>query len=160
MFYKMICCLIAVAAVLSIAPSAPAQGRREGPRREREVREHQRLYDALAELREARAELRDSRGDFRGHKEKALAAIDDSIGSLKTMLRIRRDEDIPRLARGRDFYRAHRDYPHLRQAVKDLRMAREYLEGSRADFGELKERAMRDMRLAIEQIEAGLEERR
>jgi hypothetical protein len=150
----MIRCLPALAAVLALAVPTQAQGRREGERRE-----HERLHDALAELREARAELRDSRDDFRGHKEAALSAIDDSIASLKTILRIRRDEDIRRLDRDRDFYKAHRDHPHLRQAARDLRDAAEYLERSRADFGDQKERALRDIRRAREHIEAGLEER-
>jgi N-glycosylase/DNA lyase len=83
----------------------------------------------------------------------------DAINTLKTILRVRDDKDIRRMDnRGRDFYKGFRRYPHLHQAVRDLRDAHKYLESSNNTFGGLKERALRDVRRATEELEAGLRE--
>jgi len=83
----------------------------------------------------------------------------DAINTLKTMLRVKEDRDIRRIEeRGREFYKEHRRYPHLHQALKDLREAHKYLESSAGDFGGLKERALRYLRRATEELEAGLRE--
>ncbi len=155
MFRKLVRCVPALAVALAVVLPAGAQERR------REKREHERLEAALFELREARAELMGARDDFRGHRDKALAAMGDAINTLKTILRVKEDRDIRRLEdRGREFYKEHRRYPHLHQAVRDLREAQKYVESSGTNFGELKERAVRDLRRAREELEAGLREER
>jgi hypothetical protein len=115
-------------------------------------RRHPQLWAALQELREARREIRDARDDFGGHRDKAVVAIDDAMASLKMVLRVR-DDDFKRGDRDRDFYRRHKDHPHLRQVLVDLRQAKEDLRDARGEFGELRERVMRDIDRATEQVE-------
>ncbi len=146
MLRKLITCSpVWVFAVLAWAGSGAA----EPPERVR----HPRLHAALYELREARQELSSARDDFGGRRDKALAAIDDAVGSIKVILRVK-DDNIRGVDRDADFYRRYRNHPHLRQALRDLRDAREELRDARADFGPLKERALRDVNRAIDEIEA------
>ena len=155
MFRKLIRYFPALAVALAVVTPAAAQERR------RKRREHERLEAALFELREARTELMGTRDDFRGHRDKALAAMGDAVNTLKAVLRVKEDRDIRRMEdRGRAFYKEYRRYPHLHQAVKDLREAQKYLESSGGDFGGMKERALRDIRRAREELEAGLREER
>jgi hypothetical protein len=120
---------------------------------------HPRLHAALAELREARRELRDCRDDFGGRRDKALAAIDDAVASLKGVLRVKGD-DFRGLDRTPDYYKQFGNFPRCRAAIKDLREAREELRDAKADFGDLRERALRDVDLAIAQLRGMFDERR
>ena len=113
----------------------------------------------LHELIEARRELKEARHDFGGHRKEALEAVDDSIRTLREMLRVRGDR-VPGIERRRDFYKSFRDNPHLRRALTDLREAREELRSARGDFGRLKERALRDMERASREIERALKHAR
>jgi hypothetical protein len=113
----------------------------------------ERLEAALYELRSARTELKESRWNFGGHREKAIRAMDEAMVTIKKILRIKRDRDIRDLERKKDFYKAHKDHPRLRQALHDLREARDDVKKSRSKFEGLKERAVRDIDRAIDQIE-------
>ena len=117
---------------------------------------HERLHTALYELRAARQEIKDTKMDFGGHRAKALRAVDDAITSLKTILRVKSDDAIRRVDRKREFYRRFKDFPRLRQAVRDLRDARKELKESKTDFGGLKKRALGDIDRAVEQIDLAL----
>jgi hypothetical protein len=113
---------------------------------------HPRLRAALHELLKARGEVAGASHDFGGHRDKAIRAIDDAIGSLREIVSVKGDV-IPGVERKQDFYKAYKTHPHLRQALTDLREAREDLRDPKADFGKLRERAIRDVSLAIDQVE-------
>ena len=113
------------------------------------------MHQALAELYAARAELTTARDDFGTRKETALAAIDDAIGSLRKILEVKGDAlPDPRFARQKEYYSSYRTYPRLRQTVHDLREARDELRECGVDFRGLKDRALRDMSVAISNIQA------
>jgi len=112
---------------------------------------HPRLAAALYELSTARKELADAGGGFGGHRKKALQAIDEAMESLRFILEVKGDD--PRVGlRKPEFYRKFKDYPHLRQVIVDLREAREELRDAKADFRGRKERALREIDVAIEQV--------
>jgi hypothetical protein len=111
------------------------------------------MHAALHELREARQELTAARDDFGPRKEIALRAIDDAITSLKTILQVKGD-NVQGIDRSPDYYRAYPNYPKLRQTLHDLREARDELRECGVDFRGLKDRALRDMSVAITQIQA------
>ena len=116
---------------------------------------HPRLHAALSELVSARQELADSGTGFGGHKAKALKAVDDAITSVKLILEVKGD-DFRRVERKADFYRKYKTYPHLRQVMIDLREAREELRDAKGDFRGNKERALRDINVAMEQLKEAL----
>ena len=142
---------VALFAVLAFAPGiAEAQGRLEHPR----------LHTALLELREARRELQMTKHDFGGHKEKATLGIDNAVASIKKLLGDK-GRKITVLDRKPDFYKKKfKDYPHLRQALIDLRDARKELTEAKGDFGGQKKRTMSDIDFAIDQIQVLLKNAR
>jgi len=142
-------CLVAAFAFLAAAGLAPAGASAQ------EKGRHPHLHAALYELAAARTELSQARDNWPpGNKERAMAAIDDAIRSLRTILAVKGD-NVPGVERGGDFYKRFNDHPRLRAALQDLREARQELRDARADFGNHKERAIDDIDVAIGQI-AGL----
>ena len=116
-----------------------------------ERREYRKIEAALHELREARTELEESRVDFRGKKKEAIVAIDDAIGSLKLILGIK--GEFKGIDRDKDFYRKHKDHPHLRTVMEDLRAAREEIRDTKDDFKGNKRRALKDVTYAMAEVE-------
>jgi hypothetical protein len=120
------------------------------PRARAEDRQHRHLQAALHELKESRNELEKADHDFGGHRKKAVeainAAIEQTEGCLKfARIEIRYDE--------KPDYKQYRNSPHLRHAVVELREARtELKEAPRDLFGEHRDRAVKDIDLALEQI--------
>jgi hypothetical protein len=114
--------------------------------------DYPRLRAALQELREARKELDEARDTWPpGHKEQAMAAINSAIESLKIILAVR-GEDFRGVHRNPDYYNRYPDHRRLRAALDDLRDARQELAGARANFGNQKERALRDIDTAMRHI--------
>jgi hypothetical protein len=139
------CLILRYSCVLALAALAPpGAGAEPLPR-------YPQLHTALAELREARTELASARYDFGGRRDAALQAIDEAVLSLKLILRLRGD-NVRVADRGADFYSRYRNYPRLRQALSDLRDAREELRNSRVDFGDMRGRAEKSIEYAIDQI--------
>jgi len=140
---------LALALLVGTAPTAA---------RAQDRPQHPRLRAALQELREARAELVSAKDTWPpGNKERALAAIDDAIKSLRTILEVKNDEEFRNFRgvdRDQDYYKRYPDHPRLRSALQDLREAREELRAAKADFGNLKERALDDIDVAIGHITA------
>src|SRR5947209_3069056 len=97
---------------------------------------HPRLQAALHEIYMARKELKDSREEYGGQREAAIRVIDDAIRSVKALLGVPEDNFRP-TERGVDFYKRYKDYPRLRQAVRDLRAARDELRAATTDVGHL-----------------------
>lgn len=127
----------------SVAGTADAQDATKYPR----------LRSALHELREARDELKAARDVWpAGYKDRALNAIGDAITSVKTILAVKDVETFRGVDRNPDFYKGFKDNPRLRAALKDLRDARGELHSARADFKDLRERAIDDIDVATGDI--------
>lgn len=147
MFRKLLC-VVPPFAFFALAALAPASATAQ------ERDRHPRLHAALTELREARKELVAATDNWPpGNKERALAAIDDAIKSVKTILSVKGD-DFRGLDRGADYYKRFKDHPRLRSALQDLRDARDELRAAKADFGNMKERTLDDIEIAIGHIVA------
>jgi hypothetical protein len=136
------------ASLLSVLAVALAAG----PAWAEERREHHKIWTALHELREARVELHSSKSDYRGQKKEALAAIDDAIVTLKLVLGIKGDK-FDRFDRDKEHYRKHKDHPHLRSVLHDLREARAEIRETKSDLRGHKRRALKDIAYAIDEIE-------
>jgi len=117
---------------------------------------HPRLHAALYELVHARKELNDAGGGFGGHRKQALSAMDDAIKSVRLVLEVKGDNPNV-MVRKSDFYRKFKGYPHLRQVLVDLREAKSELEDAKSDFRGNKERAIRDINVAIKQVKAAMD---
>ncbi len=110
------------------------------------------LHHALHELKLARHELKESRHDFGGHKATALDATDDAIRHLEKLI-------------GHPHYKHHlegrtshanehdRHASHIHHALHALREAKLELKESKHDFGGQKTIALKDMEIAIHQLE-------
>src|SRR5262245_25922200 len=138
-----------VPALALLALAAPAAGTAGPPL------EYPHLHATLFELRAERQEMVEARDEFGGHRVQALRAVEDAIVSLKLILRVKGD-DVRGVNRNPDFYRRYKDHPHMRQALDDLRDARGELRDAKADIGNLRERGLRDINAAIEQIQVAL----
>jgi hypothetical protein len=143
MIRRLLCCapVVALVVLATAAPEAAAQ-----------KFTHPRLRHALHELIEARKEVTTANHNFGGHRDKAVRAIDDAIGDIRAILAVKGDA-IPGVDRKAAFYTRHKDHPHLRQCLEDLRDAREDLRNTKVDFGKRREDALRDVNIAIEQVE-------
>jgi hypothetical protein len=131
---------VLAAATFAVADPAAAQDRKI---------DHPRLRAALHELREARAAVQAAKDAWPpGHKERALASIQASIKSIRTILNVEDVENFRGVDRNADYYRRYADHPHLRAALADLRDARDELRGAKDDFGGLKDQALDDIDVA------------
>jgi hypothetical protein len=94
------------------------------------------LHHALWELRDARKELTESKHDFGGHREKALAAINDAIKQLDLVLKNPGDvKGAPTRGDLREEYKKYKHHPHVHHALHELRHAHHQLTESKHDFG-------------------------
>jgi hypothetical protein len=114
---------------------------------------HPRLHAALHELREAKRSIRDIPGPRDGKKKDLILALDAATDSIKLILDIK-DDNFKGIDRSADFYKRYPDHPRLRAAMDSLRDAREELRDARANFGNNRQRAVRDVNYAIDQIQA------
>ncbi|MBI3407587.1 MAG: hypothetical protein HY040_04435 [Planctomycetes bacterium] len=117
---------------------------------------HPHLHHALHELREARTELKEAAHDFGGHRAKALEATDAAIAEIDLALKGAGDNIKGQGAREKDFYKKYSHYPHIHHAVHELKEARTELKEAAHDFGGHRERALRDVNRAIEQLELAI----
>jgi hypothetical protein len=115
--------------------------------------DHPRLRAALHELREARNHLKEARDTWPpGYRERALGAMNEAIGSIRTILSVKDVDSFKGVDRGPDYYKRYPDHPRLRAALADLREARAELVASRADFGGRKDQAVNDIDVAVGDI--------
>jgi hypothetical protein len=120
---------------------------------------HPRLHAALHELREAKRSIQDIPGPRDGKKKDLLLAMDAAMDSIKLVLDIKGD-NFKGIDRSADFYKRYPDHPRLRAAMDSLRDAREELRDARANFGGNRQRAVRDVNYAIDQIQAWIDSHR
>lgn len=115
--------------------------------------DHPRLRAALHELREARATLKDAKDTWPpGYKERAMGSINEAVKTVQTILAVKDVDAFVGVDRNPDYYKRYKDHPRLRAAVDDLRDARDELKAAKADVGDLKERAIDDIDVAIGDI--------
>jgi hypothetical protein len=113
------------------------------------------LSSAIYEMREARAELKDER--FKRHREQAVKDLDAAIAETEQAVKdakieLRRYEG-PKNAK--EYYRAYKDFPHLRHAVIELAEAKKEIEREKRDnFG----RAIKAIDVAIGRVEEALKD--
>ena len=120
---------------------------------------HHHLHHALWELRDARKELKEAKQDFGGHKEKALAAVNDAIKNIDLALKNAGDNIKGAPTRGdlKEQYKKYKHHPHLHHAMHELKHAHHQLKESKHDFGGHREAALRDIHIAEKQIKILLE---
>jgi len=147
------CLLAAALLVFAAASDATArQGKGKGRGQQGKV-DHPHLRAALHELREARADLQQAKDVWPpGYKDRAQHAVDDAIQSIRTILDVKDVNTFRGVDRSPDYYKRYPDHPKLRAALQDLREGREELQTARADAGNLKERALDDIDVAIGDI--------
>jgi hypothetical protein len=115
---------------------------------------HPALHRAVYELREARTELKESAHDFGGHREKALHAVDAAIGQIDKALVGAGDTVKGFRPKGdSDGFKKYKDHPHIRHALHELREAKGALENAKHDFGGHREQAIKDINIAMVQLE-------
>jgi hypothetical protein len=115
------------------------------------------LHEALYELREARTELKTAAHDFGGHREKALKDIDAAITQIEKALESQGDLNVKgEKDRDRDRYNKYPNHPHIHHAIHELGVAKVELKEAKHDFGGHREKAIKDIDAAIDQLSLAL----
>ena len=132
-----------------LAPVALVRANRDdGPR-------HPHIHHAVHELKETRVELKEAKHDFGGHREKALKAVDAALVQLE--LALKEGGDPFRAVKvNPELYKKFEHHPHMHRALHELKEARVELKEAKHDFGGHREKALRDVDFAIEQLELAL----
>jgi hypothetical protein len=128
----------------SFAPDAKAQERRPA------------MHHALFELQEARTEMKNAAHDFGGHREKALLATDAAIKQIEIALEAKGDGFKGLKGRDASTYKGYAHYPHIHHAIHELKRSRDELMDAKHDYGGHREKALKDVNYAIEQLELAL----
>jgi hypothetical protein len=114
--------------------------------------QHRHLLASLYEIREAHAEVKKVPHDFGGHKEKALLALDAAAIQIEKALRAV-DVEIKHTPPEPKFYDRYENHRHLRHALVEIKEAEIELREAKHDFKGHREKALRDLRHAHEQVE-------
>ena len=113
---------------------------------------HPHLHRALHEMKEAHKELKEAKHDFGGHREKALEALHAAIHQTEKML-----EAVGDPFKGhtptKGTYDKYKHHPHLHHALVEMREAHKQLKETSGNFGGHKEQALKDLEIAIHQVE-------
>jgi hypothetical protein len=139
---------ITVALLALAAPVALCGAKDEGPR-------HPHMHHALHELKETRIELKEAAHDFGGHREKALKAVDAAIIQIEIALKEAGDP-FKALKVDAAHYKKYDHHPHIHRAIAELKETRVELKEAKHDFGGHREKALKDVNYAIEQLELAL----
>jgi hypothetical protein len=131
-----------VALTLALAPPANA-------------RDYPHMVAALGEMKEARRELSDAAIDFGGHKVKAIESLDYAMSQMDQALRAVGIDPVY-VAPSRDTYRSYRNFPYIRHALAELRLARTSMKEAATDFRGHKVKAIEAVNAAITQLEKAL----
>lgn len=120
---------------------------------------HPAMHKALYDLRQARNELRELKNDLGGHRNKAIAAIDDALVQIEKALVFQKDFNFKGLKDSNDKNDnkgKEGALAILRQTLESLREARAELSNAKNDFGGHKDKAINDIDEAILQIGLGV----
>jgi hypothetical protein len=147
--YQMFFSRVSVALLALVAPVAlSADAKNEGPK-------HHHLHHALFELKETRVELKEAKHDFGGHRESALKATDAAIVQIERALHAGGDP-YKALKANPEWYKKFEHHPHIHRSIHELKEARVQLKEAKHDFGGHREKAIKDVDYAIEQLEVAL----
>jgi hypothetical protein len=114
---------------------------------------HPAMHHALFELQEAKTELKEAAHDFGGHREKALSAVNAAIKQIEVALEAKGDNYKGLKGREAALYKEYGQFPHIHHAVVELRKCRTELAEAKHDLGGHRERAIKDVDVAIKQLE-------
>jgi hypothetical protein len=120
------------------------------------------LHRAVEECREARREMEKADSNFGGLKEAAIKSTDHAIHHLDRLLGWVKEHKKEELKQEfRDEKRAEvkgEKYPRLHAALHELRRAHKYVEESKHEFGDnkQKEEALRSLHHAIQDLEKAI----
>ncbi len=117
---------------------------------------HPLMHRALWELRECRVELKEAGHDFGGHREKALIAVNGAIKQIDLALKAVKDNPAAFKGHPAEIYKEYPNHPHVRHALHELHEAHKELKEAGHDFGGHREKALKDVNHAIEQLELAL----
>jgi hypothetical protein len=117
---------------------------------------HHHLHHAIHELKETRVELKEAKHDFGGHREAALKATDAAIVQLELALKDAGDPYKGGPKVDAELYKKFKHHPHLHRALHELKEARVQLKEAKHDFGGHREKALKDVDHAIEQLELAI----
>ena len=120
-----------------------------------QVGKHPHMHHALHELKQSREELKEAAHNFGGHREKALKAVDAAIHQIEVALKAAGDPYKGGKV-GNEEYKKYAHHPHIHHAIHELKEARAELKNAAHNFGGHREAALRDVNLAIEQLELAL----
>jgi hypothetical protein len=118
--------------------------------------EHKTLYRAHYELEEAKSDLKTASHDFGGHRVKALEAVDAAISQIDVCLKAVGDK-VGAYKPEMTIYKGYKNCPHIRHAIVELRASRTEMKEAKHDFGGHREKAIKDIDYAIEQLEKAIE---
>jgi hypothetical protein len=111
------------------------------------------LRAALHELREARKSILDAKNGWpESYRERALASTQEAIDSVRIILAVKDIDSFVGVERKPDYYKKYKDHPRLRAALDDLRAARDELKGDKEKVGELREKVLDDIDVAVGDI--------
>jgi hypothetical protein len=114
------------------------------------------LIHAIYEMRESLGELKAER--FAKHRERAgkdlEVAIEEAVNALKST-KIEWKYEGPK--NPKEFYREFKEFPHMHQAIVELREARKEIEEEKKhDWGGRREHAVKAINAAIDRVEEAM----
>ena len=114
--------------------------------------EHHHIHHAIYELDKAAVELKEAPHDFGGHREAALLASQAAVKDLQALLVVANEKPAtPKI--DPEVYKKYEHHPHLHHALHELKEAHKQIKESKTDFGQLREAALKDIDVAIKEIE-------
>ncbi len=122
------------------------------PAEEKEHHHPSHIHHALHELKEARHELRNSKHDHGGHKGKALEAINDTIHILEKIVAHEHHKLHASTVKSHP-NEHHKHASHLHHTLHEVKEARHELRETKHDFGGLKHTALKELDIAVHQLE-------
>ena len=147
------CALCALAILLITVSGAPARV----PAAVAGAFDQPQMQAARTDLQKARAKLNAATSDKGGHRNNALAAINNAIEEINAGMRFdrrHRDESVDGPSASPV---SVADQPRMKEALEFLRSARNHLNDATADKGGHRAKAIDYVDRAIDQVEKGIE---
>jgi flagellar hook-basal body complex protein FliE len=116
---------------------------------------HPHMHQALFELKETRTELKEAAHDFGGHRKEALEAVDAAIAEMEKALEGAGDK-YKTIVVEKEAYKKFEFHPHIHRAIQELKDTQTELKEAKHDFGGHREKALKDVDYAIEQLKLAL----
>ncbi len=117
---------------------------------------HPHLHYALREMREVRTELKEAAHDFGGHRAKAIEGLNGAIKQIDECLKAVGDNTRGAGKADPGIYKRYANHPHIRHSLYELKETRTELRDAAHNYGGHREKALRDVNYAIDQLELAL----